>query len=62
MLWGMQRIFTEDPCRNFVYGFTINQTSTMLWYCDRSNVVVSDAFDLHKVRTTRCFSCHACAE
>lgn len=57
MLWGFHRILCEDPCRNFVYGFTIERTSTRLWYCDRSNIVVSDVFDLHKVRATSYLPC-----
>lgn len=40
----------DDPCRNFAYGFTIEGTWVKLWYCDRSNVVASDEFDIHEVR------------
>lgn len=43
-------MMSEDICRDFVYGFTIEDTSMKMWYCDRSNIVVSDEFDIHEVR------------
>lgn len=51
MLWGMNQLMRDDPCRDFVYGFSIEDTSMKMWYCDRSNTVVSDEFDIHTVRS-----------
>lgn len=50
MLWGLHHMMREDPCRDFAYGFTIEDTTMKMWYCDRSNIVISDEFDIHKVR------------
>lgn len=57
MLWSFHHILREDPRRNFVYGFTIEQTSMKLWYCDRSNIVFSEVFDIHQVSTLHYIPC-----
>ncbi|KAJ3557295.1 hypothetical protein NM688_g1549 [Phlebia brevispora] len=47
MLTCMQR----DPRRRFVYAFTIEDTAMRLWFCDRSQVIVSSPFDfIHEYR------------
>ncbi|KAJ3555679.1 hypothetical protein NM688_g2445 [Phlebia brevispora] len=35
----------RDARRRFVYGFTAEDSTMRLWYCDRSRIVASDAFD-----------------
>ena len=52
LLWGMKMAMNEDFRRRFVFGFTIENTTTRLWFSDRSQVVVSDPFDFTKVRPT----------
>ncbi|EKM61577.1 uncharacterized protein PHACADRAFT_55426, partial [Phanerochaete carnosa HHB-10118-sp] len=48
VLWALNHIIREDPLRRAAYGFTIEDTSTRLWYCDRSQVIASASFDFFK--------------
>ena len=38
-----------DPCRRFVLGATIEDTSMRLWFCNRSMVIASEQFDINRV-------------
>ncbi|KAJ3552849.1 hypothetical protein NM688_g3933 [Phlebia brevispora] len=38
----------RDPCRRFVYGFTIENSAMKLWYCDRARMLMSGPFDFIK--------------
>ena len=50
MLWSMNHIMREDVRRRFVAGFTIEDSSMRYWFCSRSDVFVSDSFDMLRVR------------
>jgi len=39
----------NDPCRRFAFGITIENTTTRIWFCCRTVVLVSKAFDLFDV-------------
>ncbi|KAJ3556687.1 hypothetical protein NM688_g1888 [Phlebia brevispora] len=38
----------KDPRRRFAFGFTAEDANIKLWYCDRSQIVVSDPFDFRE--------------
>jgi hypothetical protein len=40
----------EDPRRRFVFGLTIENTTVRLWFCSRSDALVSLPFNFVKVR------------
>ena len=40
-----------DPCRRFVLGATIEDTSMRLWFCSRSMIIASEQFDINHVCT-----------
>ncbi|KAJ3541551.1 hypothetical protein NM688_g6067 [Phlebia brevispora] len=42
---SMARCFHQDPRRRFIYAFTIENTSMRLWFCDRTQIVVSEPFN-----------------
>ncbi|EKM53940.1 uncharacterized protein PHACADRAFT_209774, partial [Phanerochaete carnosa HHB-10118-sp] len=46
VLWSMHWIMQEDARRRFVFGFTIANTSMRMWFCSRSEVLVSEEFDI----------------
>jgi hypothetical protein len=48
----MHHIMSNDPCRRFVLGLTIENTSTRIWYTNRSNVFVTQSFNFQSVRPT----------
>ncbi|EKM55402.1 uncharacterized protein PHACADRAFT_208921 [Phanerochaete carnosa HHB-10118-sp] len=48
VLWGLNTIMREDPRRRAAYGFTIENTSTRFWYCDRTQIIASLQFDFFK--------------
>ncbi|EKM54135.1 uncharacterized protein PHACADRAFT_209951 [Phanerochaete carnosa HHB-10118-sp] len=48
ILWSLAYIMREDPRRRFVYGFTIEDVNMRLWFCSRSDVIVSKPFDFMK--------------
>ncbi|GJE89550.1 hypothetical protein PsYK624_056530 [Phanerochaete sordida] len=46
ILWDLSIVMREDPCRRAAWGFTIENTTVHLWYCDRSQIISSTGFDL----------------
>lgn len=52
MLWSMQHTMREDPRRRHAHAFTIEKTTMRLWYSDRVDTVVSEAFDFMMVRVS----------
>ncbi|KAF8608075.1 hypothetical protein BDV93DRAFT_551941 [Ceratobasidium sp. AG-I] len=48
VVWRMHHIMRSDPRRRFVFGLTIENTSARLWFLDRSDIVTSEVFDIHK--------------
>ena len=40
----------DDPCCRAMFGMTIENTTTRLWFCCRSSIVVSEPFDFFSVR------------
>ena len=50
VIWSMNYIMQEDARRRFVYGFTIENVSMRLWFCSRSEVLVTKDFNFMKVR------------
>ncbi|OSD06923.1 hypothetical protein PYCCODRAFT_1431118 [Trametes coccinea BRFM310] len=44
VLWGLNTIMREDPRRRFAYGFTIENTTTRFWFCDRSQIISTQPF------------------
>ncbi|KAJ3557298.1 hypothetical protein NM688_g1546 [Phlebia brevispora] len=42
---SMHNCLRKDPCRRFTLGFTIENTTMRLWYCDRSQIVCSEPFN-----------------
>ncbi|KAJ8079132.1 hypothetical protein PM082_013420 [Marasmius tenuissimus] len=45
VLWGMQHIMRNDPCRLFTFGYSIEDDQARLWYHARSSVFVSETFE-----------------
>lgn len=41
-----------DPRRRFVYGYSVENTDMRLWFCDRTQLVVSELFNFATVRTS----------
>ena len=39
----------KDPCRRFVLGATIEDTSVRLWFCNRAMIIASEQFDINRV-------------
>ncbi|EKM61534.1 uncharacterized protein PHACADRAFT_180644 [Phanerochaete carnosa HHB-10118-sp] len=48
VLWGLNHIMRDDPLRRAAYGFTIENTSTRLWYCNHSQAIASITFKFFK--------------
>ena len=46
----MHHMLRTDFRRRFAYGITIEDTEVRLWHYNRAVIVISDAFDLNKVR------------
>ncbi|KAJ3555677.1 hypothetical protein NM688_g2444 [Phlebia brevispora] len=42
----MSRCMHQDARRRFVYGFTAEDSTMRLWYCDRKQIICSESFDL----------------
>ncbi|KAJ3557294.1 hypothetical protein NM688_g1548 [Phlebia brevispora] len=42
---SMHNCLRRDPCRRSTLGFTIENTTMRLWYCDRSEIVCSEPFN-----------------
>ena len=45
----------KDPCRRFVLGATIEDTSVRLWFCNRAMIIASEQFDINRVCSTTSF-------
>jgi hypothetical protein len=45
---GIHDIMRDDPCRRFVYGLAIENTTARFVYHDHSDVLVSQDFDINK--------------
>ena len=45
----MHHTLREDPLRRFTYAFTVENTTMRLWYASRSDILVSQVFDIMKV-------------
>lgn len=50
IIWDGFHILRNDPCRQFTFGFTIENTSARMWYFSRSHLMVSEPFNFIKVR------------
>ena len=46
----MQHVLRDDPCRRATFGMTIENSTARLWFCCRSSVIVSEAFNFITVR------------
>ena len=44
-LWSMQHVMRDDPCCRATFGMTIENSTMRLWFCCRSSVIVSEAFN-----------------
>ncbi|KAJ3552022.1 hypothetical protein NM688_g4376 [Phlebia brevispora] len=42
---SMHRCMQNDARRRFVYSFTINNSALRLWFCDRSQILVTEPFN-----------------
>ncbi|KAJ3557293.1 hypothetical protein NM688_g1550 [Phlebia brevispora] len=43
---NLSQTMRDDPARRFTYGITMEKFDMRLWYCDRSEVVVSESFNI----------------
>ena len=50
LVWCMANCMLDDPARRFAYGFSVEDTRMSLWYCDRTQFVMSHSFDFVTVR------------
>ncbi|CAE6532644.1 unnamed protein product [Rhizoctonia solani] len=48
VMWSMHHIMRNDPRRRYVHGLTCEDTKARLWFNNRSDVVVSQEFDINK--------------
>ncbi|KAG8689022.1 hypothetical protein FRC11_004280 [Ceratobasidium sp. 423] len=48
VMWSMHHIMRNDPRRRYVHGLTCEDTTARLWFNNRSDVVVSEKFDVNK--------------
>ena len=46
----MAKCMNQDARRRFVYGFTIEDCHMRIWFCDRTQILVSTEFDFISVR------------
>jgi len=44
-IWGMQHVMRDDPCRRATFSMTVKNATTRVWFCCRSSVIVSEAFN-----------------
>ena len=56
-IWNMHHTLREDPLRRFTYAFTVENTTIRFWYASRSDILVSQAFDIMKVIASLCQVC-----
>lgn len=47
---SMAQIMRDDPTRRFTFGITLEKFDVRFWYCDRSQVVVSESFNMMTVK------------
>ncbi|KII92452.1 hypothetical protein PLICRDRAFT_172541 [Plicaturopsis crispa FD-325 SS-3] len=45
IIWSLHHVMRDDPCRRFTYGVTIEDTQMRLWFCNRSGMIVLEAFN-----------------
>ncbi|KAI0089527.1 hypothetical protein BDY19DRAFT_993119 [Irpex rosettiformis] len=45
LLWSLHHAMRETVYRRFMFGYTIEDTKMRLWFCNRSNIIVSDTFN-----------------
>ncbi|KAI0954296.1 hypothetical protein AcV7_007565 [Taiwanofungus camphoratus] len=45
IVWGMHHCMRNDPRRRFTMGLTIEDTDTRLWFCSRSETLVTERFN-----------------
>ncbi|KAI0946838.1 hypothetical protein AcW1_010392 [Taiwanofungus camphoratus] len=45
IVWGMHHCMRDDPRRRFTIGLTIEDTDTRLWFCSRSETLVTELFN-----------------
>ncbi|KAJ3556688.1 hypothetical protein NM688_g1887 [Phlebia brevispora] len=43
---NMLQVMRDDATRRFTYGFTVENLRVRFWYCNRSEIVVSNPFDM----------------
>ncbi|KAF7795938.1 hypothetical protein EIP86_007105 [Pleurotus ostreatoroseus] len=43
--WSMANCMAADPRRRFVYAFSIENTDMRIWFCDRSQMIVSQPYN-----------------
>jgi hypothetical protein len=46
----MQQVLRDDVRRRATFGMTIENTTTRVWFCCRSEVIISEKFDFIEVR------------
>ncbi|KAI0085288.1 hypothetical protein BDY19DRAFT_909100 [Irpex rosettiformis] len=45
IIWSLHHAMRETVYRRFIFGYTIEDTDMRLWFCSRSDLVVSEKFD-----------------
>ncbi len=55
-LWSLQHVMRESARHRASFGMTIENSTTRVWFCCRSVVIVSKAFNLINVRVFYLFS------
>ncbi|KAI0085289.1 hypothetical protein BDY19DRAFT_996840 [Irpex rosettiformis] len=45
MIWSLHHAMRETVYRRFVFGYTIEDTDMRLWFCSRSELIVSETFN-----------------
>ncbi|KAI0089552.1 hypothetical protein BDY19DRAFT_1056546 [Irpex rosettiformis] len=45
LLWSLRHAMRETVYRRFIFGYTIENTQMRLWFCSRSDIIASDAFN-----------------
>ena len=43
--WNMYQLLREDPRRRFTLAYSIENTTTRIWFCNRSEMLVSEPFN-----------------
>ncbi|GJE97385.1 hypothetical protein PsYK624_136020 [Phanerochaete sordida] len=50
LMWSLSHMMRDDVRRRFAFGYTIENTTMRLWFCNRSEFIVSLPFDFMKER------------